>query len=51
MQNGLEMSTLAFAILYILVRRETFVDVTNEVYLTAGAHAGALTLFSRYYID
>jgi hypothetical protein len=48
MQNAFEMSTLGFAILYILVRRNTFVDVTDEVYFTAGAHAGALTLFASW---
>jgi hypothetical protein len=47
MQNVFEMSTLAFAILYILVRRDTFVNVTSEAYLTAGAHAGSLSLFAR----
>lgn len=47
MQNGFEMSTLVFAILYILVRRDTFVDMTNQAYLVAGAHAGGLALFVR----
>ena len=47
MQNAFEMSTLVFAVLYILVRRDTFVDYSNQAYLVAGAHAGALALFLR----
>jgi hypothetical protein len=48
MQNAFELATLAFAIMYILVRRDTFVAVTSEVYFTAGAHTGALTLFASW---
>jgi len=50
MHNAFEMSTMVFSVLYILVRRDTFIDVVtnnNKDFVTAGAHIGALALFVR----
>ena len=53
MHNAFEMSTMVFSVLYILVRRDTFIDVVtnnnnnNKDFATAGAHIGALALFVR----